>query len=289
MKNLIILISLFLNVTVMSQMAQANPEKITIGFIPSSSPQEVKSQSLVLAQALQDELKIPVQVYISKNYSGLVDALKSKKVDFAFLSSMTYAQADASVAAKVLLKKVYEEPFYYSAIVVNKKSNIHKLSDLKNKKMAFVDEKSASGYLYPTVELQKQKIQLKVSLFSGNHKSSVEMLEKGEVDAIAVFADDPGGKSSAWQKFATNKNNFKILWMSTPIPNDPFCVHNEFYEKNTKLTHQLMMSLIEISERDSLRKQMGDLIGRKGLMLATQKQYDSVREVVQKLQLKVIE
>ena len=269
--------------------ALANPDKITIGFIPSSSPQEVKAQSVVLAQALQDELKIPVQVYISKNYSGLVEALKSKKVDFAFLSSMTYAQADQSVGAKVLLKKVYEEPFYYSAIIVSKKSKIQKVADLKNKKMAFVDEKSASGYLYPIVELQKQKIQLKEKTFSGNHKSSIELLEQEKVDAVAVFSDDPKGHSSAWQKFSTHPKNFKIIWMSDPIPNDPFCVQNDFYEKNTKLTHQLMMSLIEISEKDSLRQQIGDLIGRKGLMLATQKQYDSVREVVQKLQLKVIE
>ena len=63
---------------------------ITIGMLPGGNPLVIEKESLVLAQKLQQKIGQPVQVYISKNYTGMIEALKNKKVDFAVLSAMTY-------------------------------------------------------------------------------------------------------------------------------------------------------------------------------------------------------
>lgn len=265
------------------------PSVITIGVIPGGNPENLREQGLNLAKELQSKLNIPVNIYISKNYAGLIEAMKTKKVDFAFFSSMTYVTAEQQAQAKVLLKKVWDEPFYYSAIITPKKSGIRKLKDLKGKRIAFVDDKSSSGYLYPKVALQKEGLgdkDFKDIVFTGNHQASIQFLESQKVDAAAVFSDDEKGEQGAWVKFAADKKaKYRVIWMSAPIPNDPFCVRQDFYDTYPKTTHTLMFALIDILEESRDKNNYSEILGSRDLMPATSKQYDPVREMVKALKL----
>ncbi|UYL08970.1 phosphate/phosphite/phosphonate ABC transporter substrate-binding protein [Bdellovibrio sp. SKB1291214] len=265
------------------------PAQLTIGMIPGGNPKRETEQGMALAQELQVRLQIPVNMYISKNYAGLVDAMKNKKVDFAFFSSSTYVVAEKQAQAKVLLKKVWHEPYYYSAIVVPASSKIKKLEDLKGKKIAFVDEQSSSGYLYPKVALRNKKIEekdIKVQ-FTGNHQASIKALEAKDVDAAAVFSDDEKGQQGAWIKFGDPKNKMRIVWMSSPIPNDPFCVRQDFYDEYPKVTHDMMFALIDILEQSADKNTYSEILGSRDLMPATSKQYDPVREMVKALNIEL--
>lgn len=273
--------------------SETQESPITVGFIPGGDPTALREETSQFAQSLQEELGVPVNVYISKNYQGLVEAIKSKKVDFAFLNAVTFVAAEKEAPVKVLLKKVWTEPFYYSAIIVKAESKIHSVDDLKRRKIAFVDGKSGSGYLYPLAMLKEKKIEGAISekkVFSGNHLNSMKMLESGEVDAAAVFSDDEKGVSGAWTKFAPDlknpKQKYRIVWISGAIPSDPFCVRQDFYEKNPKLTHTLMFSLIDLAEKKKEDKNWKSLMGSKTLMLATSQQYEPVRKLVKILDLK---
>lgn len=268
---------------------QANPSAITIGFLPGGDANETKLGAVAVAQALQDELNIPIKVYLSKNYSGLAEAMKNKKIDFAFFTAMSYVVAERESGAKVLLKKVWEEPFYYSVILAKKTSKIFKIEDLKGQRFGFVDDKSTSGYLYPQVHFKKKKMDLKAFKeikMTGSHSNSIEALDQGEVDAVAVFSDEKDGKKNAYLKYSKTKDpqhQFRVIWVSDPIPNDPFCVRQDFYEKYPKITHNLMFALIDAVEKLKDKKEVQKTIGARGFMPATQKQYDPVREVVKEL------
>ncbi len=258
---------------------------ITVGLLPSGNPQAIERESFLLAEKLQAKLGQPVQIYISKNYTGMIEALKNKKVDLAILSSMTYVMAEKETNVKVLLKKTWNNgAFYYSSIVSKAGSKIKTLKDLKNKNIAFVDEKSTSGYLYPQVHLKKNAVEnFKSVVFSGNHAASIDLLEAGKVDAVAVFADDEKARNGAWTRFAKSKKfKVNVLWVSDPIPNDPIVVRQDFYDENPKLTHEIMYDLIEIqSEANSL---LSEILGSSDLMPATSRQYDPVREMVKAFQ-----
>ena len=267
--------------------AFAGDETITVGMMPGGNPQVIEKESFILAEKLQNRLGRPVQIYISKNYSAMIEALKNKKVDLAILSSMTYVMAEKESNIKVLLKKTWNNgPFYYSSLVAKAGSGIKSVKDLKNRRVAFVDEKSTSGYLYPQVYLRKNSLtdkSFKSVEFTGNHAASVEMLEAGKVDVIAVFADDEKAKYGAWSKFSkTGKLKVKVLWTSDPIPNDPIVVRQDFYDANPKLTHELMYDLIEIQSES--KSGLGEILGTSELMPATSRQYDPVREMVKTFQ-----
>lgn len=259
------------------------PVGITIGFISGGNPETFDAQGRSLAQALQAKLKLPVNIYLAKTYEGLADAMEKGQIEFAFFSPSMFVQVEKKVPMKVLLKKVWKQPYYYSAIIVPNSSPIKKMTDLKKRKMAFVDKNSASGYLYPSVALKKNNVQeadFKEVVYSGNHEKSVQLLQDQQVDAAAVFSDDEKGLASAWSIFGgKSKMNYRIVWLSEPIPNDPFCVNQKFYEQQPKLVHEIMFALIDLVEDESTQKQFSDLIGSKGLVPATSKQYDVVREM----------
>lgn len=264
-------------------LAEATPKSITLGIIPGGHPEAIKSESKVVAELLQKKINIPVNIYISKNYEGLTTALKDKKVDYAFLSAFSLVQAEKEVPVKVLLKKTYNGPYYFSGLVVRADSKIKSIKDLKGKSIVFVDPQSASGYLYPQVYLRKNNLtdaSFKSVTFSGSHSASVEKLENKEVDVAAVFVDDEKTNDGAWERFKKNpKSKFRILWVSDPIPNDPIVVRQDFYDQYPKLTHELMYELIEMQSDAGTKKQISEIMGKGDLLPATSKQYDPVREV----------
>lgn len=276
---------IFLSLT-WAQVVLAN-EAITIGLQPSGDLEMTKTQAFLLAEKLQEKMNKPVQVYITKNYKGLMEAIKTKKVDFAFFSAMTFVESEKETGLKVLLKKTWEGPYYFAALVTLKKSKLINTKNLKNKRIVFVDQDSTSGFLYPQLYLKNNNISqsvFKSIVFSGSHAHSIELLESGQADVAAVFADDEKGKTGAWTRFAKNKNSeFKTIWVSSPIPNDPIVVRDEFYKANSKIADEVMYSLIELQHDPLMRPKVSEILGRGDLIPATSQQYEIVREMVKSL------
>lgn len=279
-----------LSVTGAFARAETNPKEITIGFLPGGNAEVIKRGSVEVAKGLQEALGIPVNVYLSKNYSGLIDAMKAKKVDFAIFTSMAYVFAEKEAGAKVLLKKVWADPFYHSVILTKKNSKFKKIENLSTARFGFVEEKSTSGYLYPQVLFKKKKITPQSTRFSGSHFESVQQLDQSQVDAIAVFADDKKGLRNAYVKYSKVQDpqkQIRVLWVSDPIPNDPFCVRQDYYDQFPKLTHNLMFALIDVVDKLRANQDVMETVGAQGFVPATQRQYDPVREMVKELGLQL--
>ena len=260
---------------------------ITIGFTPGEESSGLKERTDAVVRLLADRTGLRLKSYVGTSYSDLIDKMTERKVDFAFLSASSFVEAEARCGAKVLLKKVWEGPFYYSVLLVPVKSKIRSLKELKRKRIAFVDEKSASGYLYPLAAFRQaglsEKTDFASATFSGGHDRSVQLLKQGAVDAIAVFSNDRAGLQTAWTQHGGKARDVRVLWSSAPIPNDPFVVRRDFYEKSPKVAHEVMFGLIEMNEDPAEMATMRKLLGIQSLMLATSQQYAPVRDMVRLL------
>ncbi len=286
---------MFFATTVLRAETHSDVRPLIIGFTPGENAETLKENGEEIGRILGAKVGAPIQIFISKDYAGLVEAMKDKKIDFGFFSALTYVFAEKEAGAKVLLKRVWHGPYYYSTIIVRDDSKIKSLKALKGKRLAFVDKASASGYLYPSVYFKKQNIDpdkyFSQVIFTGNHEASVKLLQEGKVDAIAVFANDEKVAESAWTRFppkgvaAAQRPKVHPIWTSAPIPNDPFCVRQDFYESNPRISHDLMFSLIELEEDSKDGASFRKLLGDSTLMLATSQQYQPVREMVQELNL----
>ncbi|MES2963586.1 MAG: phosphate/phosphite/phosphonate ABC transporter substrate-binding protein [Bdellovibrionota bacterium] len=291
--SLLVSLVTFSVVVAPSQVFAANPKHVTIGFIPGENPETLRENGVEFGKMLESKIGVPVKIFISKDYTSLIDAMKEKKIDFAFFTAMSFVFAEKQAGAKVLLKKIWDGPFYWSTILVRTDSKISKLSQLKGKKFAFVDKKSSSGFLYPQVQFKKEGIDPTTFfgevVYSGNHDASIHLLEEKKVDAVAVFSNDAKAVDSAWHRFApkTTKVKVKPLWISAPIPNDPFCVRQDFYEANPRLSHDLMFALKELDDDTKQGSHFKKLLGVSALIMATSQQYEPVRDLVKELDLKL--
>ncbi|NCN26187.1 phosphate/phosphite/phosphonate ABC transporter substrate-binding protein [bacterium] len=245
-------------------------------------PNEANRNLNHFEKELEKRLGQSVTVKVSKDYAETVSMLESGQVEMAVLSPLNFVIAEKDLKLKVLFKKVYgESEFYYAAIVTKKGSRIKKLSDLKGKKIAFVDKSSASGFLYPRVMLKEASLELSdiESIFKGTHVDAVKAVNEGEVDAAAVWANPPAQGGGAWtaEEFKEQTLDLTVLAYSDPIPNDAIVIKEDFYKSNPAFVLRLMDSLILMSERE--QSSIKQVFGVDKLATATSSHYEGVRKL----------
>jgi len=200
-------------------------EPLTVGLIPSEDSQAMLENSKMVIDSLQQQLGIPIKPFIATDYNGIIEALRSKKLDIAYLGPFSYVLASsvANVEAFAVAEtRKTGKSAYKSLIIVRKDSGIKSLAQLKNHTMAFVDPTSTSGHLFPVASLQQQGIDpasyFSRVIFSGSHDASILAVANKKVDAAAV-ADRI--LDAAIAKGMLKQSDLNIIWSSPDIPESP--------------------------------------------------------------------
>ncbi|WP_083300745.1 phosphonate ABC transporter substrate-binding protein [Jeongeupia sp. USM3] len=200
-------------------------QPLSIGLIPAEDSQAMIESSRQVLDALEKQLGTPVKPFVATDYNGVIEALRAKKLDVAYLGPFSYVLASSVAdveAFSVAVTKKTGQSAYKSIIIARKDSGISTPAELKGRNFAFVDPSSASGHLFPKSGLQQagfdpDKLFGRV-LFSGSHDASILAVANGKVDAAAV-ADRIFNAAVA--KGQIKAEDFKIVWSSRPIPESP--------------------------------------------------------------------
>src|SRR5262245_11973812 len=147
-----------------------------------------------LAGYLKEKLGVPVEIQHATDYAGVIEAMRSKKIEFARFGSASYAQAWRVTGGKVAPLVAELDPNgnlgYYSAIAVPADSPYGSNDDLTGKAIAFADPNSTSGYLAPSFFLREQGVDpatfFSKTQFAGGHDQSILAMLNGTVDASAA-------------------------------------------------------------------------------------------------------
>lgn len=210
--------------TVAAMPALAAPP-LTIGLIPAEDSQAMIESSRQVLDSLQQQLGMPVKPFVATDYNGVIEALRSKKLDVAYLGPFSYVLAnqiaDVEAFAVAVTKKTGQSS-YKSVIIARKESGLAKTADLKGRTFAFVDPTSASGHLFPKAGLLQAGYDPETFfsrvIFSGSHDASILAVANKKVDAAAV-ADRI--LASAIVKGQVKADELEIVWSSNPIPESP--------------------------------------------------------------------
>ena len=141
-----------------------------------------------------------MRAQVASDYAGVVEALRGRRVDLAFVHPVGYVLANREAGCQILVRDVWQGKTAYTArFYVRKGSGIEKLDQLRGKTVAFVDPASSSGYIYPMVLLIRHglvndrdpKTFFKDALFAGTHEAALHALLAGRVDAAASFDKAP--------------------------------------------------------------------------------------------------
>ncbi len=195
---------------------------------PSEKPTDLLAAGEAFAVALGKLVGVPIRVTVASDYAGVIEALRNKTADLAFVHPVGYVLANREARATIIAKdRWHGNTSYTSRIYVRKDSGIKTLEELRGRTMAFVDPASSSGYVYPMLMLiQRGLVQnrdpktfFREVVFSGSHDAALIALLKGHVDAIGSF------DQAREQYLKDPAERERLTWVaeSAPIPEGGIC------------------------------------------------------------------
>ena len=203
--------------------AQSN--ELRVGLIPSEDAHAMIEASQQVMKQLAAKTGMKVKPFVANDYNGVIEALRSGKLDIAYLGPFSYVMASQMANAEafaVAVTKKTGRSAYQSKVIARKDKGLQSLDHLKGRTFAFVDPSSASGHLFPKAGLMASGFDVDKGfsrvIFSGSHDASIMAVANNKVDAAAV-ADRIF--DSAIKKGLIKSEDFTVIWHSKPIPESP--------------------------------------------------------------------
>lgn len=250
-------------------------DELIIGINPALSPDVIKAMYLPAINAVGETAGFNFRVMIAADYNALADCLIEGIVDVGWFSPLAYVNARYKADITPIATPVVNGTASYRGYIITVPgSGISFIKDLKGKKLAFVDPKSASGYAYPRMLLKKAGIDpdrdLSEKVFLGTHSRVVEAVLQGTVDAGATYSealDDAKKRGLAVEKL-------KILAETDPIPKDCIAARPDI-EKS--VVDSLKSGFMAYRAKKEKMNGGGSIIN--GFIPAMDENYDIVRAV----------
>jgi phosphonate transport system substrate-binding protein len=256
-------------------------DPLTLVLTPSRDPTALQEAGDAFAKALTRLSGTAVKAIVAADYAGVVEALRSRRVDLAFVHPVGYVLASREAGCQILVRDIWQGKTAYTArIYVLKARGWTRLEELRGRTIAFVDPASSSGYIYPMVLLMKQglvtnrdpKSFFKDALFAGTHEAALRALLRGSVDAAASF-------DTALQihlKGEPAADQITYVAETSPIPEAGICARPGL---DPAMRERLKAALLAIKKPEyaSLLKQVYDI---DGFIEASDRDYDPVREAM---------
>jgi phosphonate transport system substrate-binding protein len=128
--------------------------QFALALTPSRDPTALKEAGDAFAKAITQVSGVSVKAIVASDYAGVIEALRSRRVDLAFVHPVGYVLANREAGCQILVRDVWQGKTAYTArFYVRKDRGIQRVEDLRGKTVAFVDPASSSGYIYPMVLL----------------------------------------------------------------------------------------------------------------------------------------
>jgi phosphonate transport system substrate-binding protein len=163
---------------------------------PSQKPTDLLTTGEEFGRVLTKLTGIPVRVTVASDYGAVIEALRNRTADLAFVHPGGYVLASREAKATIVVRNLWHgKSSFTSRIFVRKDAGIKSVEELRGRTIAFVDPASSSGYIYPMVLLIQKglvkdrdpKTFFKEVVFLGGHDATMRALLNGHVDAIASF------------------------------------------------------------------------------------------------------
>jgi phosphonate transport system substrate-binding protein len=272
MRTLFVVSFLFL---ALGTRAAATPA-LSLSAPPFTDPLRQEAVFLSLTNLLSSELGMEVGYTPVASYEALIDAFAHNKVDVAFVGVVSYVEARQRAGVRVILQPIRDGRSYYrGAFVVPRDSAIQSIADLRGKRVAFVDQFSTAGYLYPRKLLLDAGFDpardLGSIVFAGGHAQVVEMVAKGDVDAGACF--------KGARRFLADPDTVRELVYTELIPNDPVVVRESLPPGVVQRLREIFLDL----RFQPHAKVFFELMDLEGFLPATDDVYAPVVAAVEKM------
>jgi phosphonate transport system substrate-binding protein len=279
-----ILLALFLAALAWATPLSVAAQPLHLVLTPSQKPTDLLAAGEEFGQALGKLYGAPVRVTVASDYAAVIEALRNRTADLAFVHPVGYVLASREAKARIVARNLWHgKSTFTSRIYVRRDSGITTLEALRGKTMAFVDPSSSSGYTYPMVLLIQRglvrdrdpKTFFREVMFAGAHDAAMRALLNGHVDAIASF-------DMAREQYLTDpaeRDRIIFVAETTPIPEAGIAARDGL---GPEIFARVRTALVQMRgpAYASLLKRMYDI---DGFEPAEDRDYDPVRAAVELL------
>src|SRR5580765_4720306 len=123
-------------------------EGLHLVLTPSQKPTDLLATGEEFGKVLGGLVGMPVRVTVASDYAAVIEALRNRTADLAFVHPGGYVLASREAKAMIVARNLWHgKSSFTSRIYVRKNSGIKSVEGLRGKTMAFVDPASSSGYI----------------------------------------------------------------------------------------------------------------------------------------------
>ncbi|MBU3101997.1 MULTISPECIES: phosphate/phosphite/phosphonate ABC transporter substrate-binding protein [Clostridium] len=251
-----------------------NENEIIFGINPFTSPEDIKNMYVPILNSVFNKIGYKVRTIIVKDYEALSLGIQEETIDVAWFSPFAYVKAHEKLGIVPLVSpKVNGKVSYNGYIVTRKDSGINSLADLKGKSFGYVDEKSASGYLYARNIIKTEGMNpdtiFSRTAFMGSHDNVIKAVLLKELDAGATYNEAMENAS----KHGVDIEQFKILAKTQDIPKDAIAISKKL---SKEFCENLKESFIEYVGTANIESPI------QGFVESNDEKYNVIRAVLKK-------
>lgn len=293
MKKLLSILIVLVLLIFSSNFAFAKDKCLIMGLIPTEDPKALIEKYTPLKNFLEKEVGRCIELFTATDYTGVVEAMRAKKLDFAWFGPFSYVLANERAGAEAFAVGVDKngKTTYHSYLVatpeVAQKLGISKtlegLEGLKyiseklngefRKKytFTFTETASTSGYAIPRYYMHlagitPEKVFKKVG-YIGTHDAAALTVKNKIIDMASVYDEV---YHDMIDKGKITSDSVVIIWKSPEIVGEPFAYRSDLDEQTKKLL------------RNAITKVPSNLTGSprlKGYKLTSDAEYKTIKEI----------
>lgn len=238
--------------TILTVSAEAKETCLIMGLIPAEDPKAMIEQYKPMKDWMEKDMGMCIQIFTATDYTGVIEAMRAKKVDFAWFGPFSYVLAHERAGAEAFAVgmdakgnttyRSYLVATHETAQKLGISSPLEGESGMKtllerlgNPKKAFTftftDTASTSGYAVPRYFMHKAGIDpdkaFKKAGFIGTHDAA-ELAVKNRTVDIAADNDVTYPKMLESGKISAHSN--VIIWKSPALPGSPMAYRSDLPE-----------------------------------------------------------
>lgn len=249
-------------------------DKIRFGIHPYLPKEELHKRFSPLIEFLSKELKLSMELVVSKNYESHIENIGNNVVDIAYMGPSSFVELSEKYGRYPLLARleIKGKPVFHGYIVARNDTQITKLKQLRGKRFAFGSPHSTMSYLVPRYMLKESGVRLEALKnynFLGNHRNVALGVLLGEYDAGAV-------KEEIY--FELKERGLRHIAISPAISEHLFvCSKN----MPARLCNQIGTTMQNLSQIDKGRNILSHIKkGLTGFVPAKHSDYDNLRVIM---------
>ncbi len=263
--------------TTEARSGRERPGALVLGLTPFLEAKDMRSEFAPLARYLESEVHVPVELRLAASYAALSQMMASREVHLAVFSPFAYVRARRENPDMILLATQISDgsPTYAAYIIARNDGSVRDIEGLRGKRFAYVDQRSASGYIYPRAYLRSLGYDPDAffgpTVLAGNHSRVTDMVLSGEGAAGATNAT--AFKMARLEK--AQGNRLVILAKTGRIPLDAYCASPRLAPD---LTGAIRQALLQLSTRsEDGRRVLRGLTAINGFVEVSDDHYEEVR------------